>query len=407
MSGAYIGALSCVNSPASVGPNIGTTAINPITSGADLANFSVTPVNGSYTIDPALVTATGGSGSSTYDGASHSPSACLVTGAYIGALSCVNSLASVGPGIGTTSISPITSGANLANFTVTPANGSYTINPALVTATAGSGSNIYDGLTHSPSVCVVSGAYIGGLSCVNSPASVGPGFGTTTISPITSGADLANFTVTPANGSYTINKRAATWTTNPNSKIFGSLDPVPLTTGSGSNFVASDGVTATYARVTGEDVGTYQITATLSPTAALANYNITNAGALFTIGNWTLTGFYQPVDMIPVGVLNTVKGGSTVPLKFNIYAGTPGPTTERKSLSDVLSFQYQEFTCGATGTFEAPIEVTTTGGTSLRYDGTAGQFIENWQLPKPPNKCYQVRMTALDGSHLDAFFKTK
>jgi hypothetical protein len=96
-----------------------------------------------------------------------------------------------------------------------------------------------------------------------------------------------------------------------------------------------------------------------------------------------------------------------VPLKFNIYAGTPGPTTERKSLSDVLSFQYQEFTCGATGTFEAPIEVTTTGGTSLRYDGTAGQFIENWQLPKPPNKCYQVRMTALDGSHLDAFFKTK
>jgi hypothetical protein len=51
--------------------------------------------------------------------------------------------------------------------------------------------------------------------------------------------------------------------------------------------------------------------------------------------------------------------------------------------------------------------VTNTGNTTLRYDGTGGQFIQNWQTPKPPNKCYQVRMTALDGSHIDAFFKTK
>ena len=152
-------------------------------------------------------------------------------------------------------------------------------------------------------------------------------------------------------------------------------------------------------------VGTYAI---IPGGLTSSNYQITfNDTGRLTVGSWTLTGFYQPVDMIPVGVLNTVKGGSTVPMKFNIYAGTPGPSTERKNVSDVLSFQFQEFTCGSTGTFESPIEVTTTGGTMLRYDTTGGQFIENWQTPKPPNKCYQVRMTAIDGSHIDAYFKTK
>ena len=43
--------------------------------------------------------------------------------------------------------------------------------------------------------------------------------------------------------------------------------------------------------------------------------------ATVTVLPWTLKGFYQPVDMN--GVYNTVKGGSTVPLKFEIFAGSP------------------------------------------------------------------------------------
>ena len=77
------------------------------------------------------------------------------------------------------------------------------------------------------------------------------------------------------------------------------------------------------------------------------------------------------------------------------------------SVADILSFQFQEITCGVTSPLEAPIEVTTTGGTSLRYDLTGGQFIQNWQTPKTTGKCYQVRVTAKDGSKIDAFFKTK
>ena len=77
---------------------------------------------------------------------------------------------------------------------------------------------------------------------------------------------LANYIITNDGAEFTIDKRLATWTTNPNSKTYGDADPVPLTTGSGTNFVAADGVTATYSRVAGENASppTYHITATLS-----------------------------------------------------------------------------------------------------------------------------------------------
>src|SRR5204862_3972750 len=99
---------------------------------------------------------------------------------------------------------------------------------------------------------------------------------------------LDNYIITNACAALTRAKRLATWTTNANSKTYGDADPAPVTTGSGSNFVAADNVTAaSYARAAGENASppTYHITATLSatPASALDNYIITNAGAEFTI----------------------------------------------------------------------------------------------------------------------------
>jgi hypothetical protein len=53
------------------------------------------------------------------------------------------------------------------------------------------------------------------------------------------------------------------------------------------------------------------------------------------------------------------------------------------------------------------IETTATGGTTLRYDPVAGQFIYNWQTPKTPGVCLRVTMTTQDGSTLVAYFKLK
>jgi hypothetical protein len=62
-----------------------------------------------------------------------------------------------------------------------------------------------------------------------------------------------NYNLTFVSKNFEIKKRAATWTTNAASKTYGDPDPSPLTTGSGSNFVAADNVTATYSRVAGEN----------------------------------------------------------------------------------------------------------------------------------------------------------
>jgi hypothetical protein len=133
------------------------------------------------------------------------------------------------------------------------------------------------------------------------------------------------------------------------------------------------------------------------------NYNDRSGTVDDQIRHWTTNGFYQPVDMgaSPI-VWNTIKGGQTVPLKFNLWAGSQKKT----SVSDVRNFVAFPMSCNASS-FDSTIELTTTGGTTLRYDGSGGQFIQNWQTPKISGQCYMVRLTALDGSVIEAYFKTK
>ncbi len=105
------------------------------------------------------------------------------------------------------------------------------------------------------------------------------------------------------------------------------------------------------------------------------------------------------------GVLNTVKNGSTVPVKFELFSGT----TELTSTSAVSSISAKQVNCAAfNGDPMDEIEyLAPTGGTSLRYDATAGQFIYNWTTPKKPNTCYNLTMTAAVGSKLTAYFKLR
>jgi hypothetical protein len=142
--------------------------------------------------------------------------------------------------------------------------------------------------------------------------------------------------------------------------------------------------------------GSHTVTAVATDMAG----NSAHASVTYTVLAWTLNGFYQPVDMN--GVLNTVKGGSTVPLKFEIFAGS----TELTSTSYIQSLQAYQTACALSGNEDA-IETIATGGTVLRYDTVGGQFIYNWQTPKKPGTCYRVLMVTIDGSRLEAFFKLK
>lgn len=128
--------------------------------------------------------------------------------------------------------------------------------------------------------------------------------------------------------------------------------------------------------------------------------NTGSAAATYTVLAWTLNGFHQPVDM--GGVFNVVKGGSTLPLKFEVFAGP----TELTATSVVQSFRVLTIPCEG-GAPTDDIEVTSTGGTSLRYDGTGGQFVQNWATPRAPGTCRQVVLTLQDGTAISANVKLK
>ncbi|KAF2419422.1 hypothetical protein B2K11_06585 [Microbacterium sp. B35-30] len=133
-----------------------------------------------------------------------------------------------------------------------------------------------------------------------------------------------------------------------------------------------------------------------------ANHLGSNGSATFAIEAWTLNGFYKPVDM-GSAVINIVKGGSTVPLKFTVLAGT----TEVTDLATLnASFVVKGVSCDPTDATSDDL-LATTGGTTLRYDASAHQWIQNWQTPKTAGKCYTVVMTTADGSQLSAQFKIK
>ena len=82
-------------------------------------------------------------------------------------------------------------------------------------------------------------------------------------------------------------------------------------------------------------------------------------------------------------------------------------STELTDTSVITGFTQQKVACGTGGAIGDPSKVTSTGGTSLRYDTAAGQFIQNWKTPKLPGACYQVTMTTADGSALTALFTLK
>lgn len=111
-------------------------------------------------------------------------------------------------------------------------------------------------------------------------------------------------------------------------------------------------------------------------------------------------GFHAPVSQTP-GFVNVVKAGATVPLKFNVYVNGVEQT-------DTAGLSFGVWSVGCTGTTaEDPVDFTTSGATSLRYDASAGAFVQTWKTPAVPG-CYAVRMTTTaDGLSIGATFRLR
>jgi len=238
-----------------------------------------------------------------------------------------------------------------------------------------------------------------------------------------SGDDAGNYDLssTTATATADIAPRPITVAADAKSKPFGAPDPVLTYAVSGGPLVSGDGFSGDLTRVAGEAVGGYDILQ--GTVSAGPNYAVAYVEATLTIGAWHALGFHQPIGIpnslfAPAGnggapaattatVWNTAKGGSTIPLKFNVYESAGG--VEKTSTADVQSFTSARLgTCTAGAANDPVEELASAGSTTLRYDTTEKQFVQNWKTPSvAAESCYRVALTLRDGSALYAFVKLR
>lgn len=116
--------------------------------------------------------------------------------------------------------------------------------------------------------------------------------------------------------------------------------------------------------------------------------------------HYNFTGFFQPVDNAPV--LNSVKGGSSVPIKFSL-GGNQG-------LNIFLSGYpiSQQVACDTSAPLDDIEQTVTAGGSSLSYDAISDQYNYVWKTDKAwAGTCRQLVVIFKDGSVHTANFKFK
>lgn len=125
-----------------------------------------------------------------------------------------------------------------------------------------------------------------------------------------------------------------------------------------------------------------------------------SASSTFTVTvRYAWAGFFRPVDN---GVLNSVKAGSAVPVKFSL-GGNMGLGIFASGYPRSVAMQ-----C-ATGALEDAVEETVNaGGSSLQYDATADQYVYVWKTEKSwVGGCRQLQLKLADGTTQVANFKFK
>jgi probable HAF family extracellular repeat protein len=112
---------------------------------------------------------------------------------------------------------------------------------------------------------------------------------------------------------------------------------------------------------------------------------------------YTFTGFLPPIDNLPT--VNFVKSGAAVPVKFSL-GGDHG--------LDIFTTGYprsQAMICGA-GLLDDIEQTATKGGSKLRYDPAARQYIYTWATDKQwGGTCRQLQIGLADGQVFKANFQ--
>ena len=137
-------------------------------------------------------------------------------------------------------------------------------------------------------------------------------------------------------------------------------------------------------------------TTTVNCSATDAHLNTANGSFTVTV-TYAFTGFFRPVDNIPV--INRAKAGSAIPVKFSL-GGNQG-------LNIFLSGYPTSNTaaCGAAAEVDTIEQTVTAGGSSLNYDAAGNQYIYVWKTEKTWTGCRTLTVKFADGSVQRAYFQ--
>lgn len=115
---------------------------------------------------------------------------------------------------------------------------------------------------------------------------------------------------------------------------------------------------------------------------------------------YAFSGFFAPVDNLPV--VNSVKAGSAVPVKFSL-GGNRGLDVFKAGSPSVATIP-----CGSTAVVDAIETTVTAGGSTLTYDAATDRYQYVWKTSKDwAGRCRQLVVRTADGGVHRANFQLK
>jgi hypothetical protein len=113
---------------------------------------------------------------------------------------------------------------------------------------------------------------------------------------------------------------------------------------------------------------------------------------------YNFSGFFRPVDND--GVINTVKAGQSIPVKFSLSSD------QVLSIFAASSPASQKVACDAGAALDALEETATAGSSGLSYDASIDQYNYVWKSDKAwAGSCRKLSVTLIDGTVHTANFK--